>query len=67
MKKLRYAQFDASDGLRCLHCGTPNPDQGPVCGNCGENPFVLQNGETIPFDPRLISKGRLKSAKAAEA
>lgn len=60
MKKL----FDSTDGPRCVHCGTPNPDRGPICGNCGENPFSAQEGETLLFDPHLISKERLKSAEA---
>ncbi|MBI5306231.1 hypothetical protein HZB04_01440 [Candidatus Wolfebacteria bacterium] len=25
----------------CPHCGTPNPDGGSRCGNCGENPYIL--------------------------
>ncbi|MBU2219586.1 hypothetical protein KJ665_00385 [Patescibacteria group bacterium] len=42
---------DASGGLHCVRCGTPNPDSGPVCGNCDENPFQLEEGETISFNP----------------
>jgi len=24
--------------MRCRHCGTPNPDNGPICGNCDQPP-----------------------------
>jgi hypothetical protein len=39
--KKRKKEFDKEiGGFRCVHCGTPNPDRGPVCGNCDENPFT---------------------------
>jgi hypothetical protein len=60
MKKL----FDSTDGPRCIHCGTPNPDHGPVCGNCGENPFSVPDGETLLFNPRLIFRGRTRVVEA---
>lgn len=43
------------EGLVCLHCGTPNPDRGDICGNCGENPFV---------GPKLLTSAQLEIKKA---
>lgn len=40
---------------RCETCGTPNWDNGPVCGNCGEDPNKIPEG-TVPFNP-LFSRG----------
>ena len=38
---------------RCKSCGTPNWDNGPVCGNCGEDPDKKPEG-TLPFNPRNV-------------
>jgi len=43
------------NGLVCLHCGTPNPDKGDRCGNCGQNPFVL---------PKILTEEQLTIQKA---
>lgn len=52
-------QVDATDGIRCVHCGTPNPDRGDVCGNCGEYPFLCEGEEeTFPFNPRLLHRNQ---------
>lgn len=47
---------EGKGGFRCVHCGTPNPDNGDKCGNCGMNPNKLEEGETLPFNPRLLSR-----------
>jgi len=43
------------EGLVCLHCGTPNPDRGNRCGNCGENPFS---------SPKLLTAEQMEIRKA---
>lgn len=51
-------------GWLCVHCGTPNPDGGDVCGNCGLNPFKLEPGELLDIDPKIFRKflnGKLKA------
>ena len=48
----------------CVHCGTPDPDHGDVCGNCDLNPFKLEPGELLDVNPRdfwkFIKTGRLE-------
>lgn len=47
------------EGLVCLRCGTPNPDRGNICGNCGENPFFLPGLRTQEQKEILAAVNRL--------
>lgn len=41
----------------CLSCGAANPDNGNVCGNCGENPQKI---------PGIITKNQLAIMQLAK-
>jgi len=40
---------------RCKSCGAPVFDDGPVCGNCDEDPDE-KPCDTITFDPKIINQ-----------
>ncbi len=44
--------FDARD-FACPHCGTPNPDGGDKCGNCGGEVYVLPPPDAYLTDKQL--------------
>jgi len=46
-----------AEGFICPHCGTPNPDQGPKCGNCDMTLSVVPKG--------LLTETELLTFKAA--
>lgn len=40
-----------SNDFCCRWCGTPNPDHGDTCGNCGNNPYEHKQINLLDFNP----------------
>jgi hypothetical protein len=52
----------------CNFCGAPNPDHGPVCGNCEKDPFGKPEEEDGTLSPEqkviaFINKRELSNKK----